>query len=548
VYFGEVPHQGSDFSWAVGQKARMMDPHSASMETHTMRATDGLQTTITLDPVNSDGQAFSVELLLEMALPMPPQDERLPDQIEAYVHQAGLDIQRKLFQVLIEKADKELVLQQRYGKGGVGIQRRGTRPHTFKTIFGEVPVERSRICHRHDGTMEIPSATAWNTSHQLTITRNLRDAVCDQMSDRSAKKSRADICRSAGDESLLGRSTVLDILHEQGEQLVAAQHRRTRAILDDVSEAQLALLGPTAADPDALTELVDDDLPSDNSEEARVEWEQVPAEWIATGFPGCEPALPVKADKPRGVDEGFVIVEPDEVKTKAQHSTGRKEVWTFTAVVLVAGLSYAFVDATAEGLWLQVSALLVDLGALSGRRRLLVLGDGASWIRTWFEGLGIYPTAMILCWWHLQKRCYQQMSSAGGPKDRRRAFEKELLGRLWEGEVDAAIELLTGALEWVGNPAAVKELIEYLEKRRAYIPDYHQRQRAGLWIASTRVEKSNDWEVSGRCKHQGMSWTPQGVLALAALEAARRNGELDDWRRDGVLPERVLPEPIRQAA
>jgi len=113
------------------------------------------------------------------------------------------------------------------------------------------------------------------------------------------------------------------------------------------------------------------------------------------------------------------------------------------------------------------------------------------------------------------------------PKDLRRAVEKELLGQLWEGKVDAAIELLKGALEWVRNPAAVEELIAYLEKRRAYIPDYQQRQRAGLWIASTRVEKYNDWAVSARCKHQGMSWSPQGVLALAALEAARRNGELD---------------------
>ena len=61
-----------------------------------------------------------------------------------------------------------------------------------------------------------------------------------------------------------------------------------------------------------------------------------------------------------------MIVEPDEVKTKAQPSTGRKEVWTFTAVVLVAGLRYAFAEATAEGLWLQVSALLLQLGVLSG--------------------------------------------------------------------------------------------------------------------------------------------------------------------------------------
>jgi hypothetical protein len=513
-----------------------------------MRATNGLQTTITLDPVNSDGQAFSVDLLLEMALPIPPQDERLPDEIEAFVHQAGLQIQRKLYQVLIETADKDLVLQQRHGKGGAGIQRRGTRPHTFKTTFGEVTVERSRISHNHDGTMEVPSASAWNTSHQLTITQNLRDAVCDQMSDQSAGKSRADVCQSAGDENLLGRSTVLDLLHEQGEKLVDAQRQRARAILDNASEAELALLGPTVADPEALTGLVDDDPPLDDSEETRIEWEQVQAEWIATGFPGCEPAFPVDAEEPRKVDAGFVIVEPDEVKTKAQPSTGRKEVWTFTAVVLVAGWRYAFAEATAEGLWLQVSALLVELGVLSGKRRLLVLGDGASWIRTWFESLGISPKAMILCWWHLRKRCYQQMSSAGGDKDRRRAFEKELLGQLWEGKVDAAIELLKGALEWVRNPAAVEELIEYLVKRREYIPNYQQRKRAGLWIASTRVEKYNDWEISQRCKHQGMSWTPQGVLALAALEAARRNGELDGWRRDRVLPERALPEPIRQAA
>ena len=157
-------------------------------------------------------------------------------------------------------------------------------------------------------------------------------------------------------------------------------------------------------------------------------------------------------DEPREVDEGYVIVEPDEVKTKAQPTTGRKEVWTYTAVVLVAGWRYALAEATAEGLWLQVGALLLELGVLSGERRLLVLGDGASWIRSWFEGLGIAPKAMIVCWWHLRKRCYESMSTAGGPKDRRRAFEKELLGRLWEGEVDAAVGLLRGASEWVRTP------------------------------------------------------------------------------------------------
>ena len=66
-----------------------------------MRATDGLQTTITTHPVNLVDQTLSLALSLEIALPMPRQDEHLPDQIEASVHQAGLELQRRLVQVLI---------------------------------------------------------------------------------------------------------------------------------------------------------------------------------------------------------------------------------------------------------------------------------------------------------------------------------------------------------------------------------------------------------------------------------------------------------------
>ena len=71
------------------------------------------------------------------------------------------------------------------------------------------------------------------------------------------------------------------------------------AVLDEASEAQLALLGPAVVDLDAVPGLGDDDLPFDNSEEAQAEWEQTFAEWIATGFPGCEPAFPVDQDQPR---------------------------------------------------------------------------------------------------------------------------------------------------------------------------------------------------------------------------------------------------------
>src|SRR5665213_2359543 len=110
----------------------------------TVRDTDGFQATITLGPVKRVGNDLSASLEMAMTLPMPDQDEHLPDTLESTVHAAGLEIQRLLFQALIEKADRELVLENRGGKGGEGVQCRGTRPFTFKTIFGAVPVQRCR--------------------------------------------------------------------------------------------------------------------------------------------------------------------------------------------------------------------------------------------------------------------------------------------------------------------------------------------------------------------------------------------------------------------
>jgi len=50
------------------------------------------------------------------------------------------------------------------------------------------------------------------------------------------------------------------------------------------------------------------------------------------------------------------------------------------------------------------------------------------------------------------------------------------------------------------------------------------------------VEKLNDWAVASRCKENGKTWTYPGTRAIAALEVARRNGELEYWRSTASLP------------
>jgi hypothetical protein len=456
-----------------------------------VRTTDELQATVTLDPVNQQNRSVSVALHLEVTFDLPPQDERLPHTIEAHVHRAGLEAQRALFRALIQHADGQLVLASRAGQGGQGVQLRGTRPFHFKTVFGTVGVDRIRVTHRGDGRTEVPSAAVWGTAHREEITRGLREAICDQMLDESAGAARLDVTQTAGEPDLVCRSTVLNVVHEEGA----------------------ALLGAIRARADAALEA-----------------------------PGRAPAPAGGAAGPP------VVVELDEVKVKAQPHTGRKEVWLFTAVVRLAGWCHLLVDSAQEGLTRQLAALLRRLGVTAGRRPLLVLADGAGWIRAWYDALAVPGKAMLLCWYHLRKRCYQKVSGSGLPK----ADKKPLLGRvltsLWEGKVDAAVQALREARGAASRPGWIDELVNYLEARRPYIADYQARKEAGLPLASRRVEKWNDWAVSERCKGRGMSWTAAGVVALAVLEAARRNGELDAWRRDRKLPPLKLPRRPGKAA
>jgi hypothetical protein len=471
---------------------------------------------------------------------MPEHDADLPRCLEAGIERGGQMLKRRLFQHAIEQADAELLVAQRHGKQGLGILRRGTTPFTFKTVFGTVKVRRRRIEHKADGSTEVPSAHAWQTPHQVALTVGLRDAACDGLLRDSAQQVVARIDTRAGEAGLLAKTTVLEIVHEEGEQLQAAAHARAEAVYARDPEA-LPLFVPA---PAQQGQGAGPDDPDDAADE--VEETTTPA---LIGFPGGPTNPPeVKRDHPREVDPDVVLVELDEVKVHAQAHTGRKQVLVYTALVMIAGTCWHFAAATGPELSYQVGALLTVLEVHRGSRSLLVLADGARWIRDWFEGLEVRGGAMIVCWYHLVKRCQQDLSRACRGRDHRGVVEAAVLDALWHGRVEEAIEALKSRAGEMKNLEALEDLIGYLEVRRAYLPDYEARQRAGLWIASNRVEKFNDWSVSARCKHRGMEWTEAGVVALASLVAARRNGELPTWRAEHRLPPWSIKKGRKKAA
>jgi len=149
----------------------------------------------------------------------------------------------------------------------------------------------------------------------------------------------------------------------------------------------------------------------------------------------------------------------------------------------------------------------------------------------WFPALQI-----ILDWYHLEKRCKEQLSLALKGRLIRNALLAQLLPCLWHGCVDRAIALLQ-AVEptQIKNQAELETLIDYLQRNRPYLPCYSVRKQLGLRNSSNLGEKANDLIVSDRQKHNGMSWSKPGSAALAAVSALVRNQEYKRWFQTGSL-------------
>jgi hypothetical protein len=140
------------------------------------------------------------------------------------------------------------------------------------------------------------------------------------------------------------------------------------------------------------------------------------------------------------------------------------------------------------------------------------------------------PLQLILDWYHLQEKCQSQLSMALQGRDIRNQFLDQLLPLLWLGAVERAITLLqTIETEHIKNQTRLDELIGYLQRQQPYIPCYAVRKHLGLRNSSNCGEKSNDLLVSARQKHNGMSWSSTGSVALAALTALVRNNEYQQW-------------------
>lgn len=350
--------------------------------------------------------------------------------------------------------------------------------------------------------------------------------------EKSYRKTTALINRVRHQEDATPSRTLRDNTEYEGRQIMAHMEQQATAILHKHEFTTGGTPTETAAD---------------HSQQALV---TLPLEHVEQAVQACAPApkwVTEMADNPVPYEDPAhsTNVSLDDVGVKRQKVTRkgtpepsqkRKYVHNTIAHIAHASASYLISGHGVVNVLRLVLAFLLSNHLL--QYNLIFFVDGqrtlyAAILRAfaWFK-----PVQLILDWYHLEKRCKQQLSLALKGRTIRNAVLERLFPCLWHGCVDRAIALLQ-AIEpaQIKNQKALTELIGYLERNHPYLPCYAVRKRLGLRNSSNRGEKANDLVVSDRQKHNGMSWSRCGSVALAAVTTLVRNQEYTLWFQTGTL-------------
>jgi hypothetical protein len=210
------------------------------------------------------------------------------------------------------------------------------------------------------------------------------------------------------------------------------------------------------------------------------------------------------------------VEQAKRVETTVLHVQYKDKSYILNAMSLISGIKLLI------GLLLQGGLL---------KKQIVVFADGARIIHAAvLKMLHFANVKIILDWYHLQKKCKENLSMALKGSTIRNEFLEVLMPCLWFGNVDRAIRLLENIdPKKVRNQEYIRILIDYFRRVGEYIPCYALRKALGLRNSSNLGEKANDIVVSNRQKHNGMSWSNKGSASFATIASASHNCETFLW-------------------
>lgn len=230
-----------------------------------------------------------------------------------------------------------------------------------------------------------------------------------------------------------------------------------------------------------------------------------------------------------------------EIKLSNERSGGKKKYkkrkFLFHTVVKIVAKegNYSLTASKLRGVWPLLIALLLHNNFI--RRRWILLVDGQRSLHEGLAGLLKWrPLHLILDWYHLRKKIHMQLYMAVSTSEQRDDIMLKLEQLAWHGLSQQAIDLVKQIPEnLIKKQKPLDVLIGYFERNEKLIPNYAMRKKLGLVCSSNRVEKENDFIISARQKHKGMSWTRNGSNAMATITAVKRNKQTEHWLQNNTI-------------
>lgn len=250
------------------------------------------------------------------------------------------------------------------------------------------------------------------------------------------------------------------------------------------------------------------------------------------------------------VDDVGVIEQKANGRRKDSVPKESKHYVQNTVIHIQQGLNKYILD----GLGIRKTMILLTsfllYNDLLNNKTLMFFTDGAVDIKNAIKDIyGWRPYQIILDWYHLKKKCKEQLSMALKGREIRNDVLKQILVLLWLGKVDASIQYLRSLdKSKVRNAERIEKLIGYFTRNREHIPCYALRKRLGLRISSNQGEKANDLVVAERQKHNGMSWSKPGSSGLANIRTLFLNQEDENWIARRELDFKLISPPRAKCA
>ena len=455
------------------------------------------------------------------------------DTLEAQVATVGQCLLGRLCELPWDALDAQAVARYRAGQAPGSVVADGSDTLFVASRFGTLQLRR-QVCAHHDGRPHIMPGNDLLPMHQgILITRGLQEQGCLLPQDLPFATAACLLGWQSGEPGLLSTTTLRTLVRAHGARIRCLEQGEAQRITTYGTRGQRLRVVPEerprrhAGWPSALSAAVEAALADG---QRRPPGGVSQGDWDRVRTARTEDATATVAALRRlgpEVAPGQMLLVLDEVLAP---TPGRGNFHELRTACLLTSEGRRYLSGTGAPFLHQAKAAVQACCA----RSLLVVADGASWIRTFFrDHLAAFPQAeMLLDWSHLAQKCRDVGARICPDRARRRPFLRRLLRALWAGAVPRAVRVLEAQRPQAADASAVDTVRTYLEARSEWIPAYRTRRRQRRYIGSGLGEKANDRIVVRRQKRRGMQWREQTSDALAALRTLQLNEGWDAYWHD----------------